>query len=251
MSSILKALKKLERETASNAGLPVPVNGEKPRLHRKKNILVPGLIVLSACILIGGGIGLFTRKIIAPEPPAVSSTSEQSATLAETQQQNVPGHEFPEPEFPELQFSEPEFREMAQPKQETITAPAPGFEFATRRSVLADNQPKSRPEDSENILLTQPDIIVSKPLPEPDDKPAARRPVTQKRQAPVEILEDPAIELQAISWSADAQKRMAIINGKICREKERVAGYVIDAINSEDVIVSKGSVSGKLVFKIR
>ena len=246
MSSILKALKKLEQESASNAGAPWPANAESVRHHRNKKIRVPGLIVLSVCILIGGGIGLFARRTIVPEPPAVSSTDEQSGKPAETQKQNASRHELSENRLPE-----PEFSKMASPEQEAITASAPEFKFATPRAVLGDNQPETKPGDSENRLAAQPDISVSKPSQGPDDRPAARRPVAQKSQAPVEVLEDPAIELQAISWSADAEKRLAIINGKICREKERVAGYVIETINSEDVIVSKGSVSGKLVFKIR
>jgi len=256
VSSILKALKKLEQETASNTGARSPAYAEKRRPHRKKNILVPGLIVLSACILIGVGIGLFAQKTIAPQPPTENLTSEQSAATVKIQKPNAPRHKLPGPELPGPEppgpeFSEPEFPAMSPPEQEAITAPAPEFEFATPRAVLADNRPGSQPEAPENDFLVQSDISVSKPPPGSDDNLAARQPVAQKSQAPVEILEDPAIELQAISWSADSEKRMAIINGKICREKEHVAGYVIDAINSEDVIVSKGSVSGKLVFKIR
>jgi len=48
----------------------------------------------------------------------------------------------------------------------------------------------------------------------------------------------------------DPEKRIAIINGHICREKETVAGYVIDAIYSGEVVVSRGGKVGKLVFKI-
>ena len=66
-----------------------------------------------------------------------------------------------------------------------------------------------------------------------------------------DIINDPEIDLQAISWSVNADKRMAIINGKICREKDRVGKYVIVSINANDVLVSSGSVTGRLVFEIR
>ncbi len=75
--------------------------------------------------------------------------------------------------------------------------------------------------------------------------------MARKAEPQLDLIKDPAVELQAISWSADASKRMAIINGQICREKDRVGAYVIDAINTGDVVLSNGSVRGKLVFKIR
>ena len=100
--------------------------------------------------------------------------------------------------------------------------------------------------------LFQPDIRAGEtPGPALPDKPFVEKPVTRKSKPVVDIIEDPDLQLQAISWSADADKRMAIINGKIFREKDRVGSYVIQAINSNEVILSKGPVSGKLVFKIR
>jgi hypothetical protein len=96
---------------------------------------------------------------------------------------------------------------------------------------------------------------VSSHLPEPAppavQEKAGATTVKREMISRVAVLADPAIELQAISWSVDPEKRLAIINGKICREKEHVAGYVIDAIYAEEVVLSKGSVSGKLVFKVR
>jgi len=67
----------------------------------------------------------------------------------------------------------------------------------------------------------------------------------------VRIIDDSSLELQAISWSSDPAQRMAVINGKICREKDRVDGYVVKEIGSGDVVLAKGFVLGKLVFKIR
>jgi hypothetical protein len=42
-----------------------------------------------------------------------------------------------------------------------------------------------------------------------------------------------------------------VINGTLCRENESVKGYTIKQINPDDVIVSNGAVTGKLVLKIR
>lgn len=100
-------------------------------------------------------------------------------------------------------------------------------EISTRRSVEA----------------LPPDETSMNPAPIPDEKPV--------KPAPVEIITDPGIDLQAISWSANPDKRMAIVNGKICREKDRIGKYVIVSINANDVVVSSESATGRLVFEIR
>lgn len=79
-----------------------------------------------------------------------------------------------------------------------------------------------------------PDMIQARPL---DDFP----------------LLDPAagLTLQAISWSTDPARRLAVINGRICREGEPVDGYVLVRINPDNVLLSDGRTSGRLIFKIR
>lgn len=59
------------------------------------------------------------------------------------------------------------------------------------------------------------------------------------------------VSLQAISWSPDPARRLAVINGRLCREGESVEGFVLVRINPDDVLLSGGRVSGRLVFKIR
>jgi hypothetical protein len=79
-------------------------------------------------------------------------------------------------------------------------------------------------------------------------------PIHSDVSAPTEIIEindEAGLKLQAISWSANVNKRIVVINGQICREGERVNGYIVKQINPSDVIVSNESTSGKLSFKIR
>lgn len=85
------------------------------------------------------------------------------------------------------------------------------------------------------------------------EKPLAI-PIHSDVPAPTEIIEinDVAgLKLQAISWSANVNKRIVVINGQICREGEHVNGYIVKQINPSDVIVSNELTSGKLSFKIR
>ena len=98
------------------------------------------------------------------------------------------------------------------------------------------------------------DIIEKPPVSPPKSKAYYSEPTHSDVPAPTEIIEindNAGLKLQAISWSTNANKRIVLINGQICREGERVNGYVVKQINQADVMVSNGSTLGKLSFKIR
>jgi hypothetical protein len=291
VSAILKALKKLEQETAANAGAPLPGDAGNQSRKQTKSIIIPGLIVLILCILTGVGISIFARKSSAPE----------STTAFLKDKKPVSPVSIPADMIPQSRAAETDTQ-----KQKKPAVAAPEFKFATADVVSAENQPKdlekglresleghtyqmmadrpaavhstdpflpitpapdaqpdiqpdaadgNRPPIEENAQTEaslQADTSISEEsIPALADKPFAAKPVARKAEPLVALIEDSDMQLQAISWSVDADKRMAIINGKICREKDRVGAYVIQSINTGDVILSKGSVKGKLVFKIR
>ncbi len=293
MSSILKALKKLEQETAANTGAPLPAGGGNQNRQRTKSIVVPGLIVLSVCIIIGAGVMLFVREPSTQESASPYLNEEKPAVSVKKNARMTPPS----------RAEEADIREQKKP-----AAAAPEFEFSTTRSLLADNRPADLKNGGHEPLEAYKQQIPAVPsgtvhtpapvktadpftpiLPVPDvqadgadennqpllenaepavslqteisngetippalpDKSLSEEPVVKKTEPSLEIIDDPSIDLQAISWSTDAGKRLAIINGKICREKDRVGGYVVQSINAGDVVISKGSVTGKLVFEIR
>ena len=303
MSAILKALKKLEQETPTNGGAPLPgiIKGQGKR--RAKSILVTGLILLPLCILIGAGFMLFVRKSSVPESPPLFLKEEKSVSVAKTPEKNKIRYKTAEIdkqnlkkqavseavfEFPtagpsivdnhqtdakngvrELPDTQPQ--KMSPEMSPILPRNLSDFGYATasvktadpfspimpppKRITPAAEDENTRPieEKAEPSAPLQPAIRTSEAhVPASTDNTFSDKPaVIRKTEPPVAVIEDSAIELQAISWSADADKRMAIINGKICREKDRVAGYVVQSIHSGEVILSKGSVSGKLVFEIR
>ena len=59
------------------------------------------------------------------------------------------------------------------------------------------------------------------------------------------------MKLQALAWSKDAARRMAVINGRIVREGESMEGYQIKQIREEDVVVSDGKQSWQLEFGLK
>ena len=137
---------------------------------------------------------------------------------------------------------------IAAPTKKSDGPAAPGQEAPVPDHPSAVNplQDAAVSVDSESVSPHLPE-----PAPPAVQEKAGATTVKREMISRMAVLADPAIELQAISWSVDPEKRLAIINGKICREKEHVAGYVIEAIYAEEVVLSKGSVSGKLVFNVR
>jgi hypothetical protein len=246
VSAILKALKKLEQETVGNAG--VPLNGSvkgRPRKQpgkRPGSLVVPGLIAFTLCIFVGIGILIYTQntsvfKSTSPESPVVP-IKDENAVLPE----KIPVEKIPSQSRP----SEIDTRKPVKPADPFAPImPEPGM--ADENSVLIEDN--LEPDTFHSTVSAAESSVPA--MPAVVENEFIRKPVAKKTEPPVAVIEDPTVELQAISWSADPDKRLAIINGKICREKDRVAGYVIQSINSDDVIVSKGSEKGKIVFKIR
>ena len=185
MSSILKALKKLEQDADTTLGMPAGISVKPTDRPVIRSLIARSLIIVTALAILAAVGFIINRK------PAIS------------------------------------------PKQ----SPTP----AAR--ILPSNEP-AKPVD----------IIEKPPVSPPKSKAYYSEPTHSDVQAPTEIIEindNAGLKLQAISWSTNANKRIVVINGQICREGERVNGYVVKQINQADVMVSNGSTSGKLSFKIR
>ncbi len=65
------------------------------------------------------------------------------------------------------------------------------------------------------------------------------------------VITDSKLKLQAIAWSDEAARRMAVINNHIVREGETVDGFTITNIRRDDVIVNDGSSSWRLKFSLK
>ncbi|MCP4693957.1 MAG: general secretion pathway protein GspB, partial [Desulfobacterales bacterium] len=73
---------------------------------------------------------------------------------------------------------------------------------------------------------------LSKPSVGPDPPPPPDQP------QPVEAAAlDRELKLQAIAWSEDPARRIAVINGRIIREGGAVGGVVVDRIDRDAVVL--------------
>jgi hypothetical protein len=65
------------------------------------------------------------------------------------------------------------------------------------------------------------------------------------------ILNDENVKLQAISWSENPEKRLAVINNSIVRQGDRVGSYVVKQINKDDILVRQEKEIWLLPFRPR
>ena len=83
--------------------------------------------------------------------------------------------------------------------------------------------------------------------------PAARanQPAKTRLRETYDRIADSKLKLQALAWSDDAARRMAVINGRIVHEGESVDGYQVLEIREEDVIVNAAGKSWRLEFGLQ
>lgn len=108
-----------------------------------------------------------------------------------------------------------------------------GSEFAARLPARQTIPPMSDVEESEK--------------PSKEDL----RPLTARKPAPPEDMGELRLKLQAIVWSSDPKERMAVINGSILREGESIEGFSIARIDADVVVVREGAAEWKLAFELR
>jgi hypothetical protein len=266
VSAILEALKKLEQETSEPTGNPLRPEVRHERGWRWTSLaggLVIGVVVFG---LAGYGLVALTGKAPAIPETAIGKKMASSSRAAPVLHSSKPA---PKP-VPAVRATNPA---SAIPIHQTV---APAKQEASRKGE--EVQPPDEKivavalEPEEPTTDTDHDAIfaygskrwhgTAEELPEETSGDAVMAPseadmslaggtdAERALNAAPDINHDPEAVLQAISWSQDAGRRMAVINGKICREGEPIGGYVILKINPEDVVVSKGGVTGRLVFKI-
>lgn len=242
MSAILKALKKLEQDTATTAGALLRREAKRHNQRGSKSVMVPVLIGVTISALVVVGLMMVLRN-----------HSVESALKL-----HQPSMTVSAPVFKNSNADQQIPKNLSATIDPKISLPV-ARDLIAPRNVSAENKPDRQPRNKDINKS-----VDAQPIPHPPEI-SSRQPhqilnsgknfqnneFSEYNEPVVTILDDESLKLQAISWSSDSAQRMAVINGKICREKDRVDGYVIKKISSGDVILAKGSVLGKLVFKIR
>jgi hypothetical protein len=228
VSSILKALKKLEDDNPPKGRSVIWPSGRAPRRTIRRwdissgwsVLLLWGMLAVVLLISVGGLLLYLLSPAKHDGMPAASVA----------QLVTKPIQESPPPEAaPEVAAELPPPPPAAPPPQ---AAPPP-----TRAVEKPAPPPAVKKIPAETRRAAPP---ASAAEPEPDRSAATDLPV---------LTTD--LKLQAISWAPLPGHRLAVINGNILREGAALEGYVIVGIYRDEVVVRKGSEQWKLVFNIR
>ena len=282
MSSILKALKRIEGQAPppqSFPGLPDSVDARQAvNSHARKRWLRRRIVTVSLVLLVIAVTAVIvfqwrqflTSKIF----PAGSPATKKNASKAPEENPKIYRAKIAPAAVRQAAKNRTPRRPAGQPLKMVERDPEPKKSRADTRSarsrVKVGQQtatPKPRPASSGQ----QPpgSTIGDKPFPKQSSlkkstpskksiagkraasgKPAAATQKTKKVKTYAK-LNDSQIKLQALAWSGDAARRIAVINGRIVREGESMDGYQIDRIRPEDVIVSDGKQSWSLEFGLK
>ncbi len=264
MSSILRALKKLEsdpRRLPENTPLdskfgPLPDAGPQKKPAGPLIMVIGGVIICVLVVL--AGWWMFSEKnrpLPAPpqkfsgQSPAPSAAVPAKQPDLATRQPSAAAIETPKPAADTVANPKPAVQppvESAPPKTAAAASPAsaPGESSAAADKAVFDSTPEP--------AVPEPEAAATAPA-EPT-VPVLAEPQAISPKAPaaeISALNDPDMKLQAITWSKEPQKRLVILNNQILRQGETVSGYRIDRINQDDVVLSKGGGKWQLMFRIK
>jgi hypothetical protein len=219
--------------------------------------LVCGLVILAGWWLMAGKTSTMvpTSAPVASTPGPSGKSMPRQETVPAAPQQTVPA-ETPAPRdktgnpagkiVTPADNGAPAPAAVSLPAKELPAASTPVIREqapATGRGQEAD-LPAPSPPDRERIATVPAENVAAV-----DSGPVAETATSVKAEIP--LLADPDIKLQAITWSRNPEKRIAVINNRILRQGEPVSGYRVETINQDDVILSDREEKWKLPFRIK
>lgn len=271
MSSILRALKKLENDprhleeprTLESKFVPLA----DTRQHKRSIgllIMILGAGIACGLVVLAGWWLLSDKKIQTPDAKQQMSRQNLQQPEANTfmpeksfsQQDAEPadGSDIPlEPEKPSADNEVSRESTDQIPEPPVITLPEPSSQTITQKTVLPIAEQEVIVSSSPITEIQSPETIEPVDAEEVTaaETKASEPSIFKAEEVKIPVLKDPEMKLQAITWSKDPQKRIAVINNSILRQGEAVSGYRIDAINQDDVVLNDKGRKWKILFRIR
>lgn len=274
MSSILEALKRLEKEDPRTRRplLWVRRHPDPSRVWRRAALLGLGGVLLAV------GVGLWFADVrqateqgspgplrpVAPapaDPLAVNVSPPPGAP-------NTPPSLEPPGETPTTGTVTPGTTALpirvppanvgvAAVGRTTVATAVSGPQQAPDPTPAGDAAAVGAPLENPAVIPPE-DNVARKTLDPPPSKSAAHGlrlestadDATDAGGAALPRLSDDNIFIQAISWAPEAERRLAVVNNHIVREGGWVAGYRVTRINTDDLILAKEGQAWRLPFVV-
>ncbi|UCD77778.1 MAG: general secretion pathway protein GspB [Desulfobacterales bacterium] len=286
MSSILKALKKIEEESpppATFPSLPRPIDSKQAlnskTIERRRFRRTVIFVILLLVVVVAAFILYNQRRIIIAKILPSATTDDRTSREADSSGKNtVYRAKIRAASEKSVRLPSEENRKLKNQTKSAATDSS-AKKFQTNKpsftSAAAANQrePKSitlRPRAQSELNATAINPL-KKPASLPGAAPIEKSVAQKKAKAPNEPtaataknptgkrsskvsydrIEDSKLKLQALAWSEDDVRRMAVINGQIVREGQSVDGYQVVQIHEEYVVVNNGGKSWRLEFGLQ
>lgn len=262
MSSILKALKKLERDPPEQDSYQPwteqidhkkAVTGRAGKIWRAAKLWrsVPLVLLLAAL----GWFGFSQKQrlfdwVSAPKSSENHSSAGSNPGAEQEPKANDRSSSKPPPVSPTSKNTNRYAKaEPSTPTGKTSPQAKPAAPPAKKPIAPQSNSP---------ITPVKPATAVSRDAPTRKNAVSVASSTASKKasrstkpQDTLSRFRESSLKLQAIAWSDDIERRLAVINGRILRQGESVEGFLIKQIRQDDVVVSNGKQSWKLEFGLQ
>jgi len=226
LSSILKALKKLEQEESHDnketTVWPDSVHSARKSVQEKsrRRFTVTALI-LFCCVLFAGFVYLGSKKVVRDKAAPVS-------------------RKRPEPITANITTSK---------KTSELAVTLPEAVLETEAEVI---EPVVKDKDIDIITLQEDAIVLE--IQKPKNQITEQEPisaVTEKKEDLPEIAFDSRLKIQAIAWALDPSRRYVVINNSIDREGGNIDGITVVSIEDNIAHFTENGKEWRQRFVIR
>jgi hypothetical protein len=239
LSSILKALKKLESQAADQNHVRIwrPKNHVQNDDQEQINghpYLKKGYVIIFAGLVLAAGAGLILSKKLYEKKPELITTKE--AVLEKPVR--LPEKMTAIPDNSQKKLSPRKDVKKFEPIAKVAKA-TPTSAHKSRGNTAVSFDKKTSP-----LKQTRKKTVVEKssekPIKDTEDDQFLSIPVKQSNQTKIEV--------QAIAWANDPKSRLAVINGLILREGESIDNIIVMHIGKDAVVFRKGEEGWKQMF---
>ena len=256
MSSILKALKKIESELPEKSEIQFRQQEIDPqkiihkRITDKLRLKKQFFVIFAAIILAAGGGLVLGRKPWEQIPsPATKTETEHTKPLSRIGKKTA-----------DRDLSQK--KKTAKNSDEKITA--------VTQAVKKESPPAIKLREKEPVLVKRTEIKIPKSVSHNNKRRAGQNLIQKDNNTkyraeksgqhskdrrilsiPVKQAHESGLHLQAIAWSSDPKSRIAVINGRVLREGGSVERVLVTHIGKNEVIFKKQGEEWKQLFRFR
>jgi hypothetical protein len=255
VSSILKALKKIESELPEKSEIQFRKQETDPQKIVRKRItdklpLKKQFFIISAAIILAAGGGLVLGRKSWEHLPSVATKTdtEQTKPLGRIGKNTV-----------DRKLSQK--KKSAKKDDEKIAA--------VTQAVNRESPPVIKLRENEPVPVNKTESIVPKSIGRNTEKMAGQNLIpkdnTTERKIetfgqysenrrilsiPLKQAYESGLHLQAIAWSSDPGRRIAVINGQVLREGGSVERVLVTRIGKNEVVFKKQGEEWKQLFRL-